>query len=174
MALVPSEDRATDFIDAYEEHVHDVRGAAWELLRDRSQAEDVAQEVFISLWRHPDRYDSTRGGLGTYLRVMARSRALDHLRSTRTAHRIRDRLEGATPGAERVEHGPATVVERTVVRSAVRRLPKPQREAVALAYWGGLTSREISRRCEVPLGTAKSRVRLGLHALRSDALASSF
>lgn len=167
--MAPEPDRVAAFIDAYERHADDVRRAAREVLRDAPQAEDVAHEVFLALWRHPERYDPDRGGLGRYLRVMARSRALDQLRAAGAALRARDRLEGATTGDERVEHAHATdTLERSMVRTAVRRLPLAQREAVALAYWGGYTSLEISRRCDVPLGTVKSRVRLALRRLRED------
>jgi RNA polymerase sigma-70 factor, ECF subfamily len=160
-------DRTDAFVDAYERHVDGVRRSAQEVLRDPAQAEDVAQEVFMALWRHPDRYDADRAGLGTYLRVMARSRALDALRSANAADRARTRLERTATG---LEHGPAPgdVVDRALVRSAVRKLPQAQREAVALAYWCDMTSHEIARRCSVPHGTAKGRVRLGLRKLRGS------
>jgi RNA polymerase sigma-70 factor (ECF subfamily) len=162
-------DRVSAFIDAYERHSDAVRRAAQEVVRDETQAEDVAHEVFIALWRHPERYDADRGGLGAYLRLMARSRALDALRAAGAASRARARLEGATTMDDRFERSfPTEALEHAPLRTAVRSLPRPQREAVALVFWGGYTSLEISRRCELPLGTVKSRVRLGLRRLRED------
>jgi RNA polymerase sigma-70 factor (ECF subfamily) len=162
-------DRVSAFIDAYEEHACGVRRAAQEVLGDRSQAEDVAHEVFIALWRDPERYDPGRGGLGGYLRLMARSRALDSVRSASAARRARDRLAAATTLHERVQPSAATAtVDQATIRTAVRGLPRAQREAVALAFWGDYTSLEIAHSCEIPLGTVKSRVRLGLRRLRED------
>ena len=169
------QDRVSAFVNAYQEHSDSVVRAAQEILRDRSQAEDVAQEVFIAYWGHPDRYDPARGGLGTYLRVMARSRAMDALRSQSATQRARDRLEDATLTERRGQHqAPVGArLEHAHVRTAVRGLPEPQREALALTFWGGFTSREIAHNRALPLGTVKSRVRLGLRRLRSDALAGS-
>ena len=166
------QDPVNAFVNAYQEHSGSVVRAAQEILRDRSQAEDVAQDVFIAYWGHPDRYDPARSGLGTYLRVMARSRAMDALRSQSAIRRAHDRLEDATLTERRAEHqAPVGArLEHADVRTAVRGLPEPQREALALTFWGGFTSREIAHSQSLPLGTVKSRVRLGLSRLRSDAL----
>jgi RNA polymerase sigma-70 factor (ECF subfamily) len=107
---------------------------------------------------------------------MARSRALDLWREGQAAGRARGRLELVVSRDDgRVEDRPADAVERDetggVVRAALQRLPEPQREAVVLAYWGGLTAGEIARRVGVPLGTAKSRLRLGLAKLRDEVAA---
>ena len=167
--------RITAFVDAYEQHADGVLRAAQEVVRDRGQAEDVAQEVFIALWSRPDRYDASRGGLGTYLRVMARSRAMDALRSQSASRRAQDRLEHASAGERRFREEPSVgaAIEQAHVRRAVRELPAPQREAIALTFWGGFTSSEIATDRQLPLGTVKSRVRLGLRRLRGDALTGS-
>jgi RNA polymerase sigma-70 factor (ECF subfamily) len=104
---------------------------------------------------------------------MARSRALDLWREGQAAGRASDRLKVVVSGAEeRVDEAPAAAVERDdtreTVREALRLLPEPQREAIVLAYWGGLTADQIARREHVPLGTAKSRIRLGLQKLRQE------
>jgi RNA polymerase sigma-70 factor (ECF subfamily) len=104
---------------------------------------------------------------------MARSRALDLWRSAQAGGRATDRLKIASGRDEpRPEEQPATRFERSedeqTVRAALGALPEPQREAVALAYWGGLTADEIAARSGVPLGTAKSRVRLGLQRMRGE------
>jgi RNA polymerase sigma-70 factor (ECF subfamily) len=104
---------------------------------------------------------------------MARSRALDLWREGQAAGRASDRLKLVVADEEpRVEERPSALVERdddrATVRAALGRLPQAQREAIVLAYWGGLTADEVARRVEVPLGTAKSRIRLGLAKLRDE------
>ena len=159
----------------YDEHSRVVYAAAYRILGNQAQAQDVVQDVFLRLWRRPRTFDATRGELGPYLRMMARSRALDLWREGQAAGRASDRLKVAVAQAEPRDEAerPSAQAERRergeTVRAAVRRLPDAQREAVVMAYWGGLTADEIARRIEVPLGTAKSRIRLGLEKLRSDA-----
>lgn len=164
---------AQGFRRAYDEHHRGVYAAAFRVLGDGPQAQDVVQDVFLKVWRRPERFDARRGELGPYLRLMARSRALDLWREAQAAGRASDRLKVVVSDAEpRVEDRPAPAAERDAARAAVqdalRRLPEPQREALVLAYWGGLTADQIARRARVPLGTAKSRIRLGLARLRSE------
>ena len=107
--------------------------------------------------------------------MIARSRAFDLWREGQAAGRASDRLKLVVePRRARVEDRPAAATERAdtreTVRAALRRLPEPQREALVLAYWGGLSAGEIAEREQVPLGTAKSRIRLGLARLRRNAL----
>ena len=163
----------TTFGAVYDEHSRGVYGAALRILGDPARAQDVAQDVFLRVWRNPQRFDSRRGELGSYLRLMARSRALDLWRETQAAGRARDRLERVVAQQEpRLEDRPSAAVEqgedRSAVRDALRRLPDPQREALVLAYWGGMTADEFARRSGVPLGTAKSRIRLGMAKLRAE------
>lgn len=136
------------------------------VLNDHARAQDVVQDVFLRLWLRPDAFDARRGALGPYLRVMARSRALDVRRETRSAQRIADRLRLRTERSEPA--GDARLApERHDLRVALRALPAGQREAVVLTYWAGLTAEEVARHADVPLGTAKSRVRLGVMRLRA-------
>jgi RNA polymerase sigma-70 factor (ECF subfamily) len=163
----------TDFAAAYDEYAPGVYGAAMRILSDPVKAQDVTQDVFLRLWRRPSRFDATRGELGSYLRLMARSRALDVWREHQAAGRARDRLEVVVASeGEWSDERPATLAElgedRDAVRAALAQLPHAQREAIVLAYFGGLTSDEIARRAGVPLGTAKSRIRLGLTKLRAE------
>ncbi len=157
----------------YEQHRRGVFAAAHRILGNEAQADDVVQDVFTKVWRKPASFDSKRGELGSYLRLMARSRALDLWREGQAAGRASDRLKsavvvGASQGGER----PDQIFERSeatdTVVEALRTLPENQREAVVLAYWGGLTAEEVARRAAVPLGTAKSRIRLGLSKLRDE------
>jgi RNA polymerase sigma-70 factor, ECF subfamily len=161
------------FSRAYDEHSRGVYAAAYRILGNAAQAQDVAQDVFMKVWRNPAKFDSKRGELGSYLRLMARSRALDLWREGQAAGRASDRLKLVVAKEEpRVDDRPTVAAERDderrAVREALRRLPDAQREAVVLAYWGGLTADQIAKRSNVPLGTAKSRIRLGLAKLRTE------
>ena len=162
-----------DFDHAYRDHHRSVHAAAFRILHNSAQAQDVVQDVFLRLWRRPDRFDAGRGDLGGYLRMMGRSRALDVWREGQALGRAGDRLRLVVDRSEPpVEGRPAAEAERegdrSAVRAALRRLPESQREALVLAYWGGLTADQIARRSRVPLGTAKSRIRLGLAKLREE------
>ncbi len=161
------------FARAYDQHCGSVYAIAFRVLGNAAQAQDVVQDVFLRLWRRPHTFDARRGELGPYLRLIARSRALDLWREGQAAGRASDRLKFAVAAAEAPAGdlpGPAAEIsdERDAVREAIRRLPDAQREALVLAYWGGLTAGEIARRVDVPLGTAKSRIRLGLARLRDE------
>jgi RNA polymerase sigma-70 factor, ECF subfamily len=163
------QDRLDDpaaFAGVYARHARGVYASAMAVLHDHARAQDVVQDVFLRLWRRPDAFDPRRGGLETYLRLMARSRALDVRREAQATSRVGERLGRLTERTAPVAPGAAAAVERREVRTAIGRLPHGQREAVVLAYWGGLTAAEIARHADVPLGTAKSRVRLGLIKLR--------
>ena len=161
------------FEDLYRRHWRGVFGAAYRVLGRVADADDVAQEVFTRHWREPRPFDARRGELGSYLRLMARSRALDLWRREHAAQRARDRLASLAvpddvPPEERPDAAAAQHALRQPVGAAMGRLPERQREAVILAYWGGLTAEEVARRAGVPLGTAKSRIRLGMAKLRAE------
>jgi len=161
----------TTFERVFAEHERGVYASAYRVTGNSAQAQDVVQDVFLRIWRRPDRFDPNRGEIGAFLRLMARSRALDLWREGDAAGRASDRLkiavaqepvrEEARPDLECQQKD-----ERRRVRSLLKELPQPQREAVVLSYWGGLTSDEIATHSGVPVGTAKSRVRLGLNRLR--------
>jgi RNA polymerase sigma-70 factor, ECF subfamily len=161
------------FASVYDEHARGVYSAALRITQNPALAQDVTQDVFLRVWRKPEKFDARRGELGSYLRLMARSRALDLWREGQAAGRATDRLKVVVGQDEpRADERPAQTVERDSDRSAVREalaeLPDPQREALVLAYWGGLTADQIAQRSNVPLGTAKSRIRLGLAKLRTE------
>jgi RNA polymerase sigma-70 factor (ECF subfamily) len=161
------------FRSAFNDHHRAVYTAAYRILGDPVQAQDVVQDVFLRLWRRPGSFDASRGDLGTYLRLMGRSRALDLWRESQVRGRAAERLKVAGGTEEpRVEEHPAVLAERdqdsAELREALGKLPEAQREAIVLAYWGGLTADQIARRADVPLGTAKSRIRLGLARLRDE------
>src|SRR5215210_1013714 len=158
---------------AYRDHAGRAFAAAVRVLRDPGAAEDVVQEVFMSLWRNPGQFNSERGSLPSYISMLARSRALDHWRSQAAldaaverearAREAEPRGSSASPGADE----PTLERERSrEVMTALATLPDTQREAVLLAFGGGLTAREIATAVHIPLGTAKSRIRLGLEKAR--------
>jgi RNA polymerase sigma-70 factor (ECF subfamily) len=165
------------FSRAYDEHHRSVYASAMRVLGDHTLAGDVVQDVFLRLWRRPQAFDAARGDLGTYLRLMARSRAVDLWREGQSRGRATDRLkvvvadEPSRPGT-RPDDALELQADRTAVRAALRELPPAQREALVLAYWGGMTAEQIARREAIPLGTAKSRIRLGLAKLRGEVAAA--
>lgn len=145
-----------------------VYGAAAGIVGDGS-AQDVVQDVFVELWSHPDRYDPAAVSLRTYLIVLARNRAMDAIRSElrRIARQQRHyRLTNAesprSPGEEVLSADVASIV-----RAAIERLPAAQRRVIELAYFEGMTCREVAAAAGIPEGTAKSRLRLALAKLES-------
>ncbi|MEX2196086.1 MAG: sigma-70 family RNA polymerase sigma factor [Thermoleophilaceae bacterium] len=156
------------FGDAYRHHIRRAVLAARRVLGDDPRAEDAAQDAFLRLWRNPGGYDATRGDLGAYVSLMARSRAIDLWRSERSLERATERL-GTISSRDSEPPDPEESALRDhrnlALRDAMRRLPEPQREALLLAHWGGLTMAEIAAHTHVPLGTVKGRLRLGLEKL---------
>ena len=162
-----------EFEAAYRRLYSRVYASAMRVLRNPARAEEVAQEVFLRLWRNPGRFDPGRGELAPYLQLMARSRAIEIWRSDQTGERAGERLQALGERVEPpLEERPHAMAEhhsqRSILLDGLAGLPPAQREAVVLFYWGELTSEEIARHAGVPAGTAKSRVRVGLEKLRSS------
>ena len=161
------------FERAYEEHRPRAFAAALAVTRDPDLAEDVVQDVFAQLWLRPRSFDPSRGSLRGYVTMLARSRALDRWRSQSARDAALERLT-AEAGSSPIEERSAAdaAIERessTRINGVVKRLPEAQRAAVLLAYGRQLTAGEIAEAMGVPIGTAKSRVRLGLQRLRATA-----
>jgi len=150
-----------------------VFGLALRVTRDQAAAEDVCQEVFVSLWERPDRFDPERGTLRGWLCTLAHRRAVDWVR--RAEARRRRAASGpdrsAVPPPDPSAHYVAAEQRRTVAR-ALERLPADQRHVVELTYFDGLTFRQAAERLGIPEGTAKSRIRLALAHLSRDLGAS--
>ncbi len=154
-----------------------VYSTALRVLRDPHLAEDVSQEIFVRLWRKPDSYVAERGRFPTWLISVTRNRAVDEVRSRGR----RQRHETASPEEQERELPAGNAIdpavnaqlaeESRVVRAALAELPREQREVIELAYFGGFTQQEIADRLSQPLGTVKTRIRLGMQKLRA-ALAS--
>lgn len=133
------------------------------------RANDVTQEVFLHLWWHPDSFAAERGGLREFLAVIARRRAIDLTRATeRRTRREQRAVAEAAPAAGSPEDTALASVLAERVRAAVARLPVEQRRAIELAYFGGLTFRDVARAMSTAEGTAKSRLRLGLGRLAKE------
>jgi RNA polymerase sigma factor (sigma-70 family) len=141
---------------------------AFRVTGDASLAEDVVQEAFLGLWRNAGRYSSVRASVRTWLLAIVHHRAIDALRRRRATSQLPD--GDAVPPMSLImpDVWPEVAgrLDREQVRRALESISPPQREAIALAYYGGLTQQEIATRTGTPLGTVKSRVRLGLLALR--------
>jgi RNA polymerase sigma-70 factor, ECF subfamily len=146
-----------------------VYGAALRVLGEWTAAQDVAQDVFVELWSHPGRYDPAAGSLRTYLTVLARHRAVDVVRSElrRIARQERNHRLTPLPGLPSPGEEVAAAEAAGLVRAAVRLLPDSQRQVVELAYFAGLSYREVAQAAGIPEGTAKSRLRLALAKLES-------
>jgi RNA polymerase sigma-70 factor (ECF subfamily) len=151
------------FAQFYDRHAPRVLGQLRQLLGPQ-QAEDVLQETFLQVWSRAHQYDPARAPALAWVALIARSRALDYLK--------RRRPEGAlAPGQEPAcLHDPAGLLERLEagdrLRRALEQLPEAQRSAITLAALGGLTHDEVAREQGLPLGTVKTRIRLGMQRLR--------
>jgi RNA polymerase sigma-70 factor (ECF subfamily) len=155
----------------YRAHGGAVIGVAERLLRNRDLAEDVAQEVFLRLWRRPERYDPERGPLRSFLLRDAHGRSIDLIRAEE-ARKRREEQDGkasseAVPGPEQEVW---EQVRSDEVRRAIGGLPEHERAAIQLAFYGGLSYREVAYRLGEPEGTIKSRIRSGLQRLHGPLL----
>jgi RNA polymerase sigma-70 factor (ECF subfamily) len=151
----------------YDRWVQSVYAAVLQLLRDADDAEDVLEETFWQVWGRASTFDPARGSVRTWVLTIARNRALDRLRA-------RARRPESVPLPELIasDHpDPSESVEaqerREQVGRALASLPDEQRRAIELAYFGGLTQSEIAERLRQPIGTVKTRMRLGMQKLRA-------
>lgn len=150
----------------YDRHGGLALAVAARVLGDRAEAEDVVQEVFVRVWSEAARFDPARGTALSWLLSSTRNAAIDRLRRRGARERAVERAAGERdlvtppPGVSTED-----VDER--VRAAVRALPEDQRRTIELAYFDGLTQTQLAARLEQPLGTIKSRIRLGMQKLRA-------
>ena len=166
--IVAGDDRALGLV--YDRYGSLMYGLARRVTSSTAAAEEITQEVFVQLWEHADRFDATKGSLRAFLGAITHRRSVDWVRSE-----ARRREREARTSQDAATGTVATVVDITTelgaqdtaarVRAAVETLPLEQREAVVLAYFGGLTFREVAARLGLPEGTAKSRLRLALGKL---------
>lgn len=147
-------------------------GLAVRVCNNRSLAEDVLQEAFVSIWQRAGRFNPEIGSVTTYLLAIVHNKAVDAVRHEEVRRRLEAREEAAAlrpePSADEVSDATWLRILRCQVRSAIASLSVPQREALELAYFAGLSHREVAETLGIPLGTAKSRLRDGLIRLRSS------
>jgi RNA polymerase sigma-70 factor (ECF subfamily) len=155
--------------EAYRRHAGAVFGLARRLLADQVLAEEVVQEVFLRLWNAPDRFDAGRGSLRSYLLAQTHGRSVDLLRSegARRQREEREARSTAEAGYD-LEHEVWDLATGEQVRRALHALPRGERDAIELAYFGGHTYKEVAVRLGEPEGTVKSRIRSGLKRLRHE------
>jgi RNA polymerase sigma-70 factor (ECF subfamily) len=152
--------------EAYRRHGDGVYGLVRRVLADGAMAEEVTQEVFLRLWNEPHRYDADRGALRSFLLRQAHSRAVERVRSEEARRRREERVdrENVPPQAD-VEQQAMDGLSSQAVADALATLNEGEREAIVLAYFGGHSYREVAVRLDLPEGTVKSRIRLGLAKL---------
>lgn len=156
------------FSHLYDLVIPAVFGLIRRLVRDPSQSEEVTQEVMLEVWRTAPRYDPAQGSAIGWILTIARRRAIDRVRSEQAS---RDRVERVAPGQIEREHDHVAEEavrssDRSAVSHALATLGTLQREAIELAFYGGLTQSEIAGRLGVPLGTIKTRIRDGMLRLQ--------
>lgn len=169
--------RLTDLEALYDAHHRQAIGLAYRILGDLGDAEEVVQEVFLSAWR--TQYDPARGSTHAWILAMVRNRSIDVLRA-RKRRPVQPLVEGLDPpDTQDVPAQAASNVDAAAARTALDSLPPEQKQAIELAYFGGLTHTEIATQLAAPIGTVKGRIRLGLDRLRvalgvpQDALSAS-
>jgi RNA polymerase sigma-70 factor, ECF subfamily len=154
----------------YDRHAARLLGLCRRILGDGGEAEEVLQEVFLFVWRAAASYDPTRGNVLTWMLIATRSRAIDRVRTRKSLSRPETRRLDETvpepPAAGDPEADSAQRQWEAICRDAVSQLPADQRQVLELAYFQGLSQQEISDRTATPLGTVKTRARLGLMKLR--------
>jgi RNA polymerase sigma-70 factor (ECF subfamily) len=158
----------------YDRHAPVVMGIAVRIVGDTEVAETVLLDTFTQVWNNSARYDATRASVASWLVMIARSRALDRLRSTARRERVGsisvDDAPDESLAAADLSSNPGQLVEARERRSAIAKalcaLPDPQRIAVELAFFEGLSQSEIAERLAEPLGTVKTRIRLAMTKLR--------
>lgn len=153
----------------YDETNHLVYGLALRILGDTADAEEVTLEVYTQVWKSAKHFDPRRGNAAAWLVMLTRSRAIDHLRSNASRKEREEPLDwifDLPASTECPEQASALGEQRRWVRAALEQLSPEQREAIELAFFSGLTHQELAARLDQPLGTVKTRIRLGMMKLR--------
>jgi RNA polymerase sigma factor (sigma-70 family) len=159
--------------ELYDRYSRPAFALARRLLADHVLAEDVVQDVFLSVWRDPGAFDAARGSFSSWLMAMVHHKAVDAVRREESHRRRQTRAEddlalASLTSSRDVEDEAWSRVVSDQVRGALNALPAPQREALTLAYYGGYTQREVAALTSTPLGTVKTRMLAGMRRLREE------
>ena len=157
--------------ELYNRYSQPVFSMAYSILRDHATAEDVTQEVFVSLWTRAEKFDPERGVFRHWFLHLAHNRVIDELRrrrrnAQRSADKTSEEAALGLPSSANTAEEAVTSVLFSAASEALKSLPEEQRAALIMAYMEGATQQEIAKRTGVPLGTVKTRLRLGLIKLR--------
>lgn len=171
MDLIPRiarKDKAA-FNELYRGFSQVVFNLAFRILRDRGEAEEIVQEVFFQVWDKASSYEPNRGAVSTWIMNIARSRAIDRLR-TLGFKKLNTEIdvESMNPKSDFIRITEGNEEKRTIIQNALDNLPEEQRLAVEMAYFDGFTHYEIAERLNKPVGTIKTRITLGVARLRKQ------
>jgi RNA polymerase sigma-70 factor, ECF subfamily len=156
------------FAGLYDRHSRASYSLAYRMMGERQAAEDLAQEAFLGVWRAAGSYRAERGSVRTWILSIVHNRGIDQLRTMASRRRVHDRVEATASVAQPSEAFAETWrnSQREQVREALRVLPPEQLKVLELAYYSGYTHVEIANLLDLPLGTVKGRMRLGLQKIR--------
>ena len=159
---------AQAFAALYDRHGRVAYSLAYRIMGERQAAEDLVQESFLKMWRAAGSYRVERASVRTWVLSIVRNRGIDHLRSSASRRKTQDKVEAQTPASQPSEaFGEAwRNSQGEQVREALRGLPQEQLKVLELAYFSGYTHTEIAGLLDLPLGTVKGRMRLGLKKVR--------
>jgi RNA polymerase sigma-70 factor (ECF subfamily) len=160
----------------FDRYARAISGLGWKILGDGVGAEDLVQETFWRVWTRARSYDPRRGKVSSWLFGIGQHLAIDHLRRRRRQPEPAGEDAGeARPDPEAdVQQAADKSIERSIVRAAVESLPGDQRRVLELAYFQGLSRREIAEALDLPLGTVHTRARLGLLKLRAELISRGY
>lgn len=168
-AIAHNKDRKA-FAELYDHCAPTAFGLAVKILRNEAEAEDVLQQAFLSLWQHAAHFDAAKGKVTTWLYVFIRNRCIDLIR--RKKREAQESLDEVVENSAGFSDGAAAPLDaldgqerRARVSKALQELPEPQRRAIEAAYFEGLTQEEVAAKLDEPLGTIKTRTRLGMMKL---------
>jgi len=154
----------------YDKTGSQVYGLAFRVLNDSTMAEEVTMDVYMQVWKQAGKFDQSRGHPLVWLTVLTRSRAVDRLRVGKKDREVREPLEGVSEEQgtdDNPEQSSFYLEQSQIVRQALASLPVEQREVIELAYFGGLSQSEMAVKIGQPIGTVKTRVRLGMIKLKN-------
>ena len=169
MNLVGNNGDAGAFAALYDRHSRAAYWMAYRMVGERQAAEDLVQEAFLKVWRAAGSYRMQRGSIRTWVLSIVRNRGIDQLRSSASRRRVQDITQARAQTSQPSEEAFAEAwrnFQGVQVREALRALPQEQLKVIELAYFSGYTQKEIAELLDLPLGTVKGRVRMGLKKMR--------